>query len=453
MTDDVAALLDRVRDRVTPTAAERKRLTDVTETLVERAETALAERSVGGEVVLAGSTARDTWLTGDRDVDIFVRLPPALDRAALREHGLAVGHAILPESREEYAEHPYVVGEFEGVRVDVVPCYALETATDIRSAVDRTPFHTRYVRSRLDGRLAGEVRVCKQFLKGIGVYGSDLRTRGFSGYLTELLVLEFDGFRPLVEAAADWQPPVRFDPADHGRVTFDDALVVIDPTDPERNVAAVCSAESLARLQHFVRELLKQPREELFFPSGRDPLEAAAVRETFAERETTPVALEFERPDVVEDQLWPQLERSRTGIEAELDRRGFDVIRSDGFADDQRAVVLFELEVLERPAVERHVGPPVQAREHARRFYSAYEDSEEYGPFLDGDRYVVEREREFRTAPELLEDELFEMALGADVETALESGYDLLVGQEVASLADRFGRALSWYLRPEVRVP
>ena len=453
MADDVATLLDRVGDRVTPTAAEQERLTDVTETLVERAEAELAERSVGGEVVLAGSTARDTWLAGDRDVDIFVRFPPALDRAALREHGLAVGHAILPESREEYAEHPYVVGEFEGVRVDVVPCYALETATDIRSAVDRTPFHTRYVRGRLDERLAGEVRVCKQFLSGIGVYGSDLRTRGFSGYLTELLVLEFDGFRPLVEAAADWQPPVRFDPADHGQVTFDDALVVVDPTDPERNVAAVCSAESLARLQHFARELLEGPREELFFPSGRDPLEAAAVRETLAERETTPVALEFERPDVVEDQLWPQLERSRTGIEAELDRRGFDVIRSDGFADDQRAVVLFELEVLERPAVERHVGPPVQAREHARRFHAAYEDSEVYGPFLDGDRYVVEREREFQTAPELLESELFEMALGAAVETALESGYDLLVGRDVADLADRFGRALSWYLQPAVRAP
>ncbi|NIS30872.1 MAG: tRNA CCA-pyrophosphorylase, partial [Actinobacteria bacterium] len=55
---------------------------------------------------------------------------------------------------------------------------------------DRTPFHAAYVEGRLNDELAAEVRVLKQLLEGIGVYGSDLKTRGFSGYLTELLVLE-----------------------------------------------------------------------------------------------------------------------------------------------------------------------------------------------------------------------------------------------------------------------
>ncbi|MFC7132626.1 MULTISPECIES: CCA tRNA nucleotidyltransferase [Salinibaculum] len=462
MTDEFAAVVSRVRERVTPTPAERERLEDVVNDLTDRAEEAVADLPVDADVLLVGSTARNTWIAGDRDIDLFVSFPPDLDREDLERYGLQVGHAVLPDGHEEYAEHPYVVGEYDGYEVDCVPCYNVEDATDIQSAVDRTPFHTRYLESRLDHDLADEVRVCKQFFKAIGVYGSDLRTRGFSGFLTELLVVEYGGFRPLVEAAADWHPPVELDPEDHGEESFEDPLVVIDPTDPERNVAAVLSAENVARLQHHARELLADPREELFERTERDPFSAADVREAVADRGTTPVALRFTAPDIVEDQLWPQLEKSRAGIAAELDRRGFDVFRSDAFATDgagdgsdeddaggETAVVLFELAVAERPRVERHEGPPVHVREHARGFSEKYADSEEYGPFVDGDRYVVERAREFTTAADLLSsDALFEMALGAHVESSLAAGYDVLVGEEIASLADSFGAELAAYFDP-----
>ena len=456
MTDEFAAVVARVRERVTPTPDEREQLERVVANLTARAEDAVADLPVDADVLLVGSTARNTWIAGDRDVDLFVSFAPDLDREQLESYGLDVGHAVLPEGHEEYAEHPYVVGEYEGFQVDCVPCYAVADATEIQSAVDRTPFHTRYLESRLDDDLADEVRVCKQFFKAIGVYGSDLRTRGFSGFLTELLVVEYGGFRPLVEAAADWHPPVEFDPEEHraADVAFDDPLVVIDPTDPERNVAAVLSAENVARLQHYARELLADPREELFESRERDPLSPADVREVVADRGTTPVAVRFDAPDIVDDQLWPQLEKSRTGIRDELDRRGFDVFRSAAFATDsdgeETAVLFFELAVAERPRVERHGGPPVHVREHARGFYETYADADEYGPFIDGDRYVVERAREFTTAAALLDsDALFEMALGAHVESALETGYDVLIGADVAELAAPFGRDLAAYFDPE----
>jgi tRNA nucleotidyltransferase (CCA-adding enzyme) len=469
MSDEFDAVMARIRDRVEPDPAEREALDTAVERLVSRVEDAVADLPVETEIVLAGSTARDTWLAGDRDVDLFVCFPPDLDREQLESYGLQIGHEALPESHEEYAEHPYVVGDFEGFQVDLVPCYAVDDATDIQSAVDRTPFHTRYVAERLTLDLASDVRVCKQLFEAIGVYGSDLRTKGFSGFLVELLVLEYGGFRPLVAAAADWQPPVRFDPEGHGRATFDDPLVVIDPTDPERNVAAVLSAANLARVQHVARELLTDPHEELFEPASPEPLTPAGVRDGFEWRGTTPVAVRFEAPDVVEDQLWPQLDRSEAGIADELDRRGFDVFRSDAFAEDRGgendagdadgdggdAVLLFELAVAERPRVERHDGPPVGVREHAERFYEAYaDDQSSFGPFVDGDRYVVEREREYATATEFLDsDAIFDVALGAHVETALADGYDLLVGDDVATLADTFGEDLARFLDPSVRGP
>jgi tRNA nucleotidyltransferase (CCA-adding enzyme) len=447
--DEVVAA---VRERVEPDADERERLESVVATLRERAEAAIADLPVEADVVQVGSTARDTWLAGDRDVDLFVRFPTDLPREDLERFGLEVGHAVVPDGREEYAEHPYVHGEVEGFAVDLVPCYAVDAPTDIQSAVDRTPFHTRYLAERVDADLAGEVRVTKRFLTGIGVYGSDLRTRGFSGYLTELLVLEHGGFRPLVEAAADWHPPVAFDPEGHGDLengsTFDDPLVVVDPTDPDRNVAAVCSAAALARFQHYARELLADPCESLFESREPDPLDPAAVRETFAGRATTPVALAFDRPDIVDDQLYPQLEKSLDGLRGELDRRGFDVLRAATFADDT-AVLLFELAVAERPRVERHEGPPVHVRDHAAGFFEAYEDRKDvYGPFVDGDRYVVERDREFTTAEAFLTSEaVSDVALGADIADAVGDA-DLLVGPAVATLAGEFGTELAAYLDP-----
>ncbi|SEH13271.1 tRNA nucleotidyltransferase (CCA-adding enzyme) [Natronorubrum sediminis] len=445
----VESVTTEIHDRIDPDADERARLREVADRLVERAETAAADCCEGVDVLQVGSTARNTWVSGDRDIDIFVRFPPDLERETLERYGLEVGHETLPGGHEEYAEHPYVKGTVEGFDIDVVPCFRLESATDIRSAVDRTPFHTKYLQARLDDELADDVRLTKQFLKGIGAYGSDLRTRGFSGYLTELLVLEYGGFRPLLEAAAAWHPQVELDPEAHGRTTFTDPLVVIDPTDPERNVAAVCSPTNVARFQHYARSFLDAPRTDVFESDEPAPLSESALQTHLERRGTTPVAIQTDAPDLVDDQLYPQLQKSLDGITTGLDDRGFDVFRATAIADET-AVILVELAVSERPAIERHDGPPVHVRSHADGFYEAYVDAPDtYGPYIDGDRYVTERPREFTTARDFLEsDRLFDVGLGAHVQTALEDEYTVLTGEELTRLCEEFGRELSAYFDP-----
>jgi tRNA nucleotidyltransferase (CCA-adding enzyme) len=512
---DLESVVAAVRERIDPDADERARLASAAATLAARVREAVADLPTTADVERVGSTARGTWLSGDRDIDLFVRFPTSLSRGELERYGLAVGNAVLPDGREEYAEHPYVTGEFDGFDVDLVPCFDVPSASAIRSAVDRTPFHNAYLVERLDDALAAEVRVFKAFLKGIGAYGSNLRTRGFSGYLSELLVVEHGGFEDTLRAAADWTPPVELDPEDHAAAAFDDPLVVVDPTDPERNVAAVCSAENVARLQHYARAFLAAPGTSYFDQSDPAPLDGAAVRAHLDRRGTTPAAVVFDAPDVVDDQLYPQLRKSLRGVVTGLERRGFDVLRATSFADD-RAVLFVELAVAERPAVERHEGPPVGVRRHAEGFYDAYaaanpdatdagagdaagstddrdedpddrdedpddrdedpddrgEDRDDrgedpdgtdaratgngparpsvYGPFLDGDRYVVERDREFTSAAAFLRsDALLDVALGAQVETALAADRTVLVGDAVTSLAEEFGVALARYFEPE----
>ena len=127
--DEFEEVVARVRERVDPDAEERERMRDVAAELTSRAADAVAAYCEDADVVQVGSTARGTWIAGDRDVDLFVRFPTSVSREDLEEWGVAVGHEVLPEGREEYAEHPYVKGEYRGFDVDCVPCYAVESAS------------------------------------------------------------------------------------------------------------------------------------------------------------------------------------------------------------------------------------------------------------------------------------------------------------------------------------
>ena len=44
--------------------------------------------------MVVGSVARDTWLSGDRDLDIFLLFPPGFSREALEETGLDLARKI-----------------------------------------------------------------------------------------------------------------------------------------------------------------------------------------------------------------------------------------------------------------------------------------------------------------------------------------------------------------------
>ena len=126
--------------------------------------------------MMVGSVARKTCVHGDRDLDVFMLFDPALPREDLEREGLALAWSIAQQYtdiiREKYAEHPYLNATIDGFDVDLVPCYQVKEATGIQSAVDRTPFHNRYISSRI-GDFTDDVLLLKQFVKAGGVYGSD----------------------------------------------------------------------------------------------------------------------------------------------------------------------------------------------------------------------------------------------------------------------------------------
>ena len=241
---------------------------------------------------------------------------------------LALAREVAPVHEEKYAEHAYVHAKINGFEADLVPCYLLEDATRIRSAVDRTPFHTQYVFGRIKG-LEDEVLLLKQFMKGVGVYGSELKMGGFSGYLAELLILHYGSFLSVLESASSWRPGEMIDLEAHATISHEDPLVVVDPVDPGRNVAAALSVDRMFQFAAAARCFLCNPSIEFFFPQGPDPISDHDLSKQIRKRGSMFLLLDFEAPLMVEDVIFPQLRKAEESIHALFQRNGFSVLRSD----------------------------------------------------------------------------------------------------------------------------
>ena len=182
-------ILQEVLERVKPDKKEETRITELAQELIDEAQ----KNGSDYTALIVGSVAKGTFLK-DADIDLFLKFSEGIN---LKKEGLATARRILPDGRELYAQHPYLHGEKHGIGLDVVPCYEVKDPSKPVSAVDRTPFHTEWVKKNIDG-MEDEIRLTKQFLKGAGAYGAGAAIGGFSGYLVEILCIKNKGFTNLL---------------------------------------------------------------------------------------------------------------------------------------------------------------------------------------------------------------------------------------------------------------
>ena len=371
-----------------------KRITELKSSpAIRRMEFKLSEDVIGAigklgyEAMLVGSVAKNTCLHGDKDLDIFVMFDKGTPRKELERKGLALGKAVAKKfgvkSTVHYAEHPYTKMRIRGYDIDLVPCYKIGMGEKIISAVDRSPLHTEYILANLKN--PDEVRLLKYFAKRIGVYGAEVETHGFSGYLCELLVLHYGSFQRVLEAASRWEYGERIDLVG-SKHRFGDPLVVIDPVDPERNVAAAVSEQKLCEFITLAREYLKTKK----IPK-KGPL---------LPKRGKVFVLEWKIGEENEEIIWSQLQRFGKKMVKQLHEREFRVMDSWVWTDARtKAQILLELEVWELPAVNDHWGPRVYDKTHVENFIKKYKKA-----VVRGNRIVTERKREYPTAKALLKE-------------------------------------------------
>ncbi len=430
-------LKDKILSRIKPSDEEYKKMTDVASEIRNRIKIILKDKGLEDVTVkMVGSAARGTWLTGSHDLDIFISFPIDTKREELEKLGLSIGREVAVDAEkwdEHYAEHPYMKMIYKGFNVDIVPCYNVPDASQIISAVDRTPFHNEFIKAHIQD-LQDDVLLLKQFMKGGGVYGSELKTGGFSGYLTELLIIEYGGFEKVLEAAADWKPGLTIDIKDHKAMDFEEPLIVIDPTDPKRNVAAALTLDKFCEFIHLSRKYLPGPDLNMFFPGKTKPLEYEIFLQRIKDHGTYPISLVFDIPDVVEDIFYPQFYKMEQSIKAMIEKNDFVILKTGTHASEKtgKAYILIELAASTLPNIKRHQGPPVWVRSHAEKFLSKYESKEKnYHITINNGFYMVEIKRKYKTIADLLNNELSGCSLGKHISQQIEKGYDIYMNDNV----------------------
>ena len=97
--DILKELKEAVLERISPKPEERAYLKETAELLVKKVE--LIACSMGLKDVsanLVGSAARNTWIAGTHDLDIFIMFPGDASREELEKNGLAIARKIAEES-------------------------------------------------------------------------------------------------------------------------------------------------------------------------------------------------------------------------------------------------------------------------------------------------------------------------------------------------------------------
>ncbi len=256
-----------------PSRIQVSMLNRLYELIKNRLETCSLLEDVEFSVELQGSLAKGTILSDTWEIDVFV-LFKGVDRGWVAVEGferLARCLRGLP-TVTRYAEHPYVTVLMGGLEADVVPSIGIEglKPAGARLGVERTPFHTRYVASKLSRCARDEVRLLKSFFKGIGVYGAESHVGGFSGYVCELLVAYYGSFRGALEGISRWSPGAYIDVENIGDREVllekyrESPILIVDPVDPLRNAAASITMESLARAVAAARLYLENPDKGFF---------------------------------------------------------------------------------------------------------------------------------------------------------------------------------------------
>jgi tRNA nucleotidyltransferase (CCA-adding enzyme) len=323
-------IISKVSKNVIPSKTiekSKKEIADLAFKLVEK-ETGKYPEVIGLE--FGGSFAKGTWLSEDADIDIFVRFKKSTTEEKFEKISKKIGFnslkKYLPYVR--YSEHPYVEAKIKDTKINVVPFYDVKIG-EWKSAADRSTFHTKFMQKSLTSKMKNDVRILKTFLKSNGIYGAEIAKQGFSGYVSEVLVLHFGSFENIIKSISEIKENQVI-----GKTSkrFETPIMIIDPIDNNRNLAAAISNENIGKFTLICRAFKDKSTLE-FFKNKK----LRIAKKYWDNLLVIKFNFKIRSPDII----WGQIKRATSSLSTQLELGGFNVLRSKPHTDQKNEVYLF----------------------------------------------------------------------------------------------------------------
>jgi tRNA nucleotidyltransferase (CCA-adding enzyme) len=356
----MSQILKQIEKTVVPSEKLQREKDSIVERVIKLVQKQVERYPQVTGIEIGGSFAKGTWLPEKADVDIFIKFHTSVPEKEFAELGKKIGFLALKDYGPyvRYAEHPFVEAQIKDTKVNLVPCYDTREG-DWKSSADRSPFHTRFMIKSLTPQMKNDVRLLKVFLKANGIYGAEIARQGFSGYVAEVLVLNFGSFDGVIKAVAELK---QGQVIGNATKSFDTPIVIMDPIDSNRNLGAAISTENVGRFVLAARAFLKKPSPSFFRAKKKSQTPSKASLKNV-------LVLTFRYKQRSPDIIWGQLKRAATSLTTQIEKEGFSVLRkSAAISENNMASLLF---LLKSGKLDHHhvrAGPDFFTAAHVEKF-------------------------------------------------------------------------------------
>lgn len=296
------------------------------------------------KVAMQGSYEKGTDLPSKgSDLDLFVVFKSDIPEEERNRLGLEIGlKTMTPEfassqgwtdfrvdvkdATSKYAEAYFTIDGQE-MEVQIVPTRHL-TLDEIKNkehngekisiGMERTPHQTEFMNKNLTPTQKKETRMLKKFMKETRLYDSSMKSQGFSGYSTEVLIHNFGTFEHAIDYFANQfkvgdvvglPNDSNYTKEKYNKMNPNNKFHLIDPVDPNRDLISAFSDKKIARTILTAKALVKDGVP----PTPSEPVEMNGVSIAIKSSENNP------------DTLSGQVQKLQKNIIDKLSEIGFTV--------------------------------------------------------------------------------------------------------------------------------
>ncbi|MBN1645466.1 nucleotidyltransferase domain-containing protein [Candidatus Woesearchaeota archaeon] len=363
----------------------------------------LNAQNIQSECVLGGSTAKNTNLKGDFDIDLFVKFDRKYkdqDISKILENAIQKLKPELVHGSRNYFQlrNTYTY--------EIVPVLDVKDEKQALNVTDMSPLHVQWVKeqTRRNNRLPDDIRLAKMFCKSAKVYGAESYLQGFSGHVLDILLAHYGNFENFIANVSKWplNGQVVIDIEKHhksplkvlNRSKKTGPLIVVDPLQKERNAAAALSKQKYNVLIKRAKEYMQNPSER-FFKAENISLVKVRKENIGAQVFSIQVKPLNEKKDVA----GAKVKKIFDYIIASLKKNEFTVLSADWEFRPDNALLVFVVKDEILPLNKERRGPPLNAKYDVEKFKNKH-----LRTYTKNNRIFSEVKRDFRKPSKLFDD-------------------------------------------------
>ncbi|HLD12216.1 MAG TPA: hypothetical protein VJB87_01345 [Candidatus Nanoarchaeia archaeon] len=343
-----------------PSKEEEQQLQQTVKDIIKKIRIPKAQAKLGG------SGAKNTWLTGTHDIDIYI----VYDYKTFQHQSEKLADITEQHLKKQFkltrlhGSRDYFQTNYNNYTIEFIPILNIKKASAAKNITDISQLHVNYVNHHQ--KYSYDIRKAKAFCKAADVYGAESYIQGFSGYLVELLIIHYQGFNNFIKKVSTWKEVTTLgkkeDINNLNEAKKTSPLIVIDPTDNTRNAAAALNKEKYKQLIKACKNYLTTKNKEKYFITPTFNLETVKKSHNTVFTMKTPLG----KTDIIGAALRKTEEKLRYALQQE----DF-IIKKHGWHWDQphhNVYYYYNLKETTLPAIKERAGPPLTMTTAVQQF-------------------------------------------------------------------------------------